>query len=67
MFLTQPRKCDSFVILHQGQVRATGNLEELQHAFNMKGASLNEIYLALTQEGVPDEGNVSTTQKGLPN
>ncbi|BCP64719.1 TPA: ABC transporter ATP-binding protein [Streptococcus suis] len=46
------KMCDSFVILHQGQVRATGNLEELQHAFNMKGASLNEIYLALTQEGV---------------
>ena len=46
------KMCDSFVILHQGQVRATGNLEELQHAFNMKGATLNEIYLALTQEGV---------------
>ncbi|HFI0409339.1 TPA: ABC transporter ATP-binding protein [Streptococcus suis] len=46
------KMCDSFVILHQGQVRATGNLEELQHAFNMKGASLNEIYLSLTQEGV---------------
>lgn len=46
------KMCDSFVILHQGQVRATGNLEELQHAFNMKGASLNDIYLALTQEGV---------------
>ncbi|HFI0679528.1 TPA: ABC transporter ATP-binding protein [Streptococcus suis] len=46
------KMCDSFVILHQGQVRATGNLEELQHAFNMKGASLNEIYLVLTQEGV---------------
>ncbi|MGQ7344670.1 ABC transporter ATP-binding protein [Streptococcus suis] len=46
------KMCDSFVILHQGQVRATGNLEELQHAFNMKGASLNEIYLELTQEGV---------------
>lgn len=46
------KMCDFFVILHQGQVRATGNLEELQHAFNMKGASLNEIYLALTQEGV---------------
>lgn len=46
------KMCDSFVILHQGQVRETGNLEELQHAFNMKGASLNEIYLALTQEGV---------------
>ena len=37
------KMCDSFVILHQGQVRATGNLEELQHAFNMKGARLNEI------------------------
>ncbi|HEM3486145.1 ABC transporter ATP-binding protein [Streptococcus suis] len=46
------KMCDSFVILHQGQVRATGNLEELQSAFCMDGASLNEIYLALTQEGV---------------
>ncbi|HEM4137647.1 TPA: ABC transporter ATP-binding protein [Streptococcus suis] len=46
------KMCDSFVILHQGQVRATGNLEELQSVFGMDGASLNEIYLALTQEGV---------------
>ncbi|HEM4666575.1 TPA: ABC transporter ATP-binding protein [Streptococcus suis] len=46
------KMCDSFVILHQGQVRATGNLEELQSAFGMDGASLNEIYLALTKEGV---------------
>ncbi|HEM3036990.1 TPA: ABC transporter ATP-binding protein [Streptococcus suis] len=46
------KMCDSFVILHQGQVRATGNLEELQSAFGLDGASLNEIYLALTQEGV---------------
>ncbi|HEL2601348.1 TPA: ABC transporter ATP-binding protein [Streptococcus suis] len=46
------KMCDSFVILHQGQVRATGNLEELQSAIGMDGASLNEIYLALTQEGV---------------
>ncbi len=44
--------CDSFVILHQGQVRAAGNLAELQAAFGMEGASLNEIYLTLTQEGV---------------
>ncbi|WP_238599458.1 AAA family ATPase, partial [Streptococcus suis] len=33
------KMCDSFVILHQGQVRATGNLEELQSAFGMDGAS----------------------------
>lgn len=43
--------CDSFVILHQGQVRASGNLADLQSQFGMEGASLNDIYLALTQEG----------------
>ncbi|HFI0143246.1 TPA: ABC transporter ATP-binding protein [Streptococcus suis] len=45
------KMCDSFVILHQGQVRATGNLADLQTQFGMAGASLNDIYLALTQEG----------------
>lgn len=45
------KMCDSFVILHQGQVRATGNLADLQSQFGMEGASLNDIYLALTQEG----------------
>ncbi|MGV3080152.1 ABC transporter ATP-binding protein [Streptococcus sp. 32226D021BW] len=45
------KMCDSFVILHQGQVRATGNLADLQTQFGMEGASLNDIYLALTQEG----------------
>ncbi|HFI0214673.1 TPA: ABC transporter ATP-binding protein [Streptococcus suis] len=45
------KMCDSFVILHQGQVRATGNLANLQSQFGMAGASLNDIYLALTQEG----------------
>lgn len=45
------KMCDSFVILHQGQVRATGNLADLQAQFGMEGANLNDIYLALTQEG----------------
>ncbi|HEL2382549.1 TPA: ABC transporter ATP-binding protein [Streptococcus suis] len=45
------KMCDSFVILHQGQVRASGNLADLQAQFGMEGASLNDIYLALTQEG----------------
>ncbi|HEL9633707.1 TPA: ABC transporter ATP-binding protein [Streptococcus suis] len=45
------KMCDFFVILHQGQVRATGNLADLQSQFGMEGASLNDIYLALTQEG----------------
>ncbi|HFI0238915.1 TPA: ABC transporter ATP-binding protein [Streptococcus suis] len=46
------KMCDSFVILHQGQVRASGNLADLQAQFGMEGASLNDIYLALTHEGV---------------
>ncbi|QHF55311.1 MULTISPECIES: ABC transporter ATP-binding protein [Streptococcus] len=46
------KMCDRFVILHQGQVRAAGNLAELQATFAMEEASLSDIYLALTQEGV---------------
>ncbi|MDQ8764289.1 ABC transporter ATP-binding protein [Streptococcus ruminantium] len=46
------KMCNRFVILHQGQVRAAGNLAELQATFAMEEASLSDIYLALTQEGV---------------
>lgn len=42
--------CDSFVILHQGQVRAKGTLQDLQETFGQKDASLSDIYLALTKE-----------------
>ena len=44
------KMCDSFVILHKGQVRAKGNLTELRGEFQMPDASLNDIYLALTEE-----------------
>lgn len=44
------KMCDSFVILHKGQVRAKGNLRQLREAFDMPEASLNDIYLALTKE-----------------
>lgn len=44
------KMCDSFVILHKGQVRAKGNLAELRQQFQMSDASLNDIYLALTEE-----------------
>ncbi|MTB63652.1 ATP-binding cassette domain-containing protein [Streptococcus sp. zg-86] len=45
------KMCDRFVILHQGQVRAQGDLATLQAEFGRKEASLNELYLALTKEG----------------
>ena len=46
------KMCDSFVILHKGQVRAKGSLTELRAQFQMPDASLNDIYLALTEEAV---------------
>ena len=47
---TAEKHCDRFVILHEGKVRAQGTLEELQQAFDLPHASLDEIYLALTKE-----------------
>lgn len=46
------KMCDSFVILHKGQVRAKGNLADLRVEFGMPDASLNDIYLLLTKEEV---------------
>jgi ABC-2 type transport system ATP-binding protein len=47
---TAERYCDSFVILHNGEVRAKGTLQELQAEFAMPGATLDDIYIALTKE-----------------
>lgn len=44
------KMCDSFVILHQGQIRAQGTLADLRQSFGNQEASLNDIYLALTKE-----------------
>ena len=44
------KMCDSFVILHKGQIRAKGSLEQLREEFQLPAASLNDIYLALTEE-----------------
>ena len=46
------KMCDRFVILHQGQVLADGNLDQLRQSFGQENASLNEIYLTLTQKEV---------------
>ena len=46
------KMCDRFVILHQGQVLADGHLDQLRQAFGQADASLNDIYLSLTQKGV---------------
>lgn len=47
---TAERYCDSFVILHNGQVRAKGTLDSLRTQFHMPGATLDDIYIQLTKE-----------------
>ncbi len=44
------KMCDRFVLLHHGEIRAQGTLEDLRQAFAMPEASLNTIYLRLTEE-----------------
>lgn len=45
---TAEKYCDRFVVLHNGEVRAMGTLEELQQEFDMPGSSLDDIYVSLT-------------------
>ncbi|WP_026905674.1 ABC transporter ATP-binding protein [Paucisalibacillus globulus] len=47
---TAERYCDRFVILHDGEVRALGTLEELREQFDMPQATLDDLYVQLTKE-----------------
>jgi ABC-2 type transport system ATP-binding protein len=47
---TAERYCDSFIILHNGEIRAKGNLDHLREQFSMPGATLDDIYIQLTKE-----------------
>ncbi|WP_010529874.1 ABC transporter ATP-binding protein [Lentibacillus jeotgali] len=47
---TAERNCDRFIILHEGEIRAVGTLEELRRDFNMPEAALDDLYVELTKE-----------------
>lgn len=51
---TAERYCDRFIILHNGEIRAIGTLDELREQFQMNGATLDDIYLQLTKEDEND-------------
>ena len=53
---TAERYCDRFIILHNGAVRASGTLKELQSEFAMPNATLDDLYIQLTKEDI-DEVN----------
>lgn len=47
---TAERYCDRFIILHNGEIRAMGSLDELREEFQMRNATLDDIYIELTKE-----------------
>src|SRR5690625_1429019 len=47
---TAERYSDRFIILHESKIKAIGTLEDLRKNFQMPGASLDDIYIALTKE-----------------
>ncbi|RIN99879.1 ABC transporter ATP-binding protein, partial [Mammaliicoccus sciuri] len=46
---TAERYCDRFIILHQGRLVAMGDLEELREKTGLNNATLDDIYIHLTQ------------------
>jgi len=47
---TAEKYSDRFIILHEGKIKAIGTLENLREDFQMPGASLDDIYIALTKD-----------------
>jgi ABC-2 type transport system ATP-binding protein len=47
---TIERYCDRFVLLHNGKVRAYGNLASLREAAHLPGGTLDDVFLRLVQE-----------------
>lgn len=52
---TAEKYCDSFIILHNGQIRAKGTLDDLRREFVMPNASLDDLYIELTKEEEDNE------------
>lgn len=47
---TAERYCDRFIIIHEGEIRADGTLNELRKEFHMPEATLDDLYIQLTKE-----------------
>ncbi|HCM88401.1 MULTISPECIES: ABC transporter ATP-binding protein [Vagococcus] len=47
---TAEKYCDRFVVLHDGEVRAIGSMNELRQEFQLPDSSLDDIYISLTKE-----------------
>ncbi|WAA13016.1 ABC transporter ATP-binding protein [Fervidibacillus halotolerans] len=52
---TAEKYCDRFVILHNGEIKAQGTLDELRDSLHMERASLDEMYIQITKDGSDHE------------
>ncbi|MEK3937362.1 ABC transporter ATP-binding protein [Sporosarcina sp. FSL W7-1349] len=47
---TAERYCDRIILLHEGRVRAAGTMDDLRKAFGQPGATLDDLYIAMTED-----------------
>lgn len=47
---TAEKYCDRIILLQEGRVRAQGTMAELRAAFGLPHASLDDLYIAMTEE-----------------
>ncbi|WP_342526072.1 ABC transporter ATP-binding protein [Chryseomicrobium sp. FSL W7-1435] len=47
---TAEKHCDKLILLHNGKIRAAGTMNDLRLALNMPGATLDDLYIAMTEE-----------------
>lgn len=47
---TAEKYCDRIIVLHEGKVRAFGTMDELRKAFDQPKASLDDLYVSMTED-----------------
>ena len=52
---TAEKYCDRIILLHEGRLRAQGTMDELRKAFGRPGASLDDLYIAMTEDNDHEE------------
>lgn len=52
---TAEKYCDRIILLHEGRVRAQGTMDELRAAFEKPNASLDDLYIAMTEDDTNEQ------------
>lgn len=52
---TAEKYSDKIILLHEGRIRAEGTMDDLRAAFKMPGATLDDLYIAMTEESADEQ------------